>query len=61
MDDLPKKRCERFLSSFGTPTTRFCRMVGLSCSAFYRWRRDDLALSDETMNRISAFLCRHGF
>jgi len=61
MNDLLKQRCERFLLTFGTPTTRFCRMINLSSAAFYKAKRGELELSDATINRIDDFLTGHGF
>lgn len=61
MNDLLKQRCERFLLAFGTPISRFCRMVCLSPAAFYKARRGELELSDATVSRIDGFLTGHGF
>lgn len=61
MSELLKQRCDRFLLAFGTPVTKFCRMVSISCPAYYKARRGELELSDSTINRISSFLNGHGF
>lgn len=61
MNELLAERCNRFLLAFGTPVTRFCRMINLSCPAFYKARRGELELSDATISRIDDFLISHGF
>jgi len=58
---LLQERCEKFLRAYGTPITKFSRMIGVSASAFHKWRRNNLTFADETMRRIDAFLTRHGF
>jgi len=61
MNDLLRQRCERFLLAFGTPVSKFCRMITLSPAAYYKARRGELELSDATVSRIDDFLTGHGF
>lgn len=56
-----KERCSNFLATFRTPTTQFCRMIGISCSAYYQWRRCDIELSDVTKKHISDYLEKYDF
>lgn len=60
-DMLLLERCEKFIRAYGTPITRFARMVGVSASALYKWKRNNLVFSDRTMERINDFLTSHGF
>ena len=56
-----KTRAKKFIRDLGIPTTRFCFNVGISSSAFNRWQRNDLNLSETTVNRISEYLKRYNF
>lgn len=60
-DNQLKQRCEKFLSTFKTPKSKFCQMIDLSCSAFYQWQRGELVLTQSTEKRISDFLQNFGF
>ena len=53
---LLKQQTTDTLKRVGIPTTVFCRKVGISVTAFYRWRQGDLRLSDEKVERIKAFV-----
>lgn len=56
-----KQRLTSFLTALGVPTTAFCRAVGISTSALYKWRKGLLRLSDATLQRIDNNLSRYGF
>lgn len=56
-----KTRAKSFLAELGIPTTRFCFNVGISPSAFNRWQRNDLILSESTVKRILDYLKRFNF
>ncbi len=56
-----RERCKKFLDTFQIPTTKFCRAIGLSTSAYYQWRRCELELSEETSRRVSNYLASHGY
>jgi len=56
-----RERCKKYLDTFQTPATKFCRTVGISTSAYYQWMRKDLELSEETSQRISSYLATYGF
>lgn len=43
---VTKTRIFEIVRKSGVPITIFCKRVGLSRTAFYRWLRDDLKLSD---------------
>lgn len=61
MSELLRQRCDRFLLAFGMPVTKFCRMISISCPAYYKARRGDLELAESTTSRINDFLTKHGF
>ena len=56
-----QERCTSFLDSLGLPISRFCRKVELSDTAYHRWIRNDLKLSDKATARIDSFLKRYGW
>ena len=56
-----KKRCAKFLSELGVAVTVFCRKIGISTTAYYRWQADDLNLSIETERRIATYLEKFGY
>lgn len=51
-----KQQITDTLKRVGIPMTVFCRKVGISVTAFYRWRQGDLRLSDEKVDRIKTFV-----
>lgn len=56
-----KSRCKEFISEIGIPTTRFCRNVSVSVSAYNTWQRGELKLADSTLERIDAYLKKYNF
>ncbi len=56
-----KQRCLNLLSALDLPKTRFCRKIGISTQALNAWLRDDLKLSDATVQRIDEFLKKYNF
>ena len=56
-----KARAKKFIAELGIPVTCFCKNIGISSSAFNRWQRNDLNLSETTVNRISEYLKRYNF
>lgn len=40
------------LQETGLPISVFCRKIGISQTAFYRWLKEDLRLSEQKENNI---------
>ena len=55
MNDL-KERTGRVVREVGVPITALCRKVGISGSAYYRWKNGNLALSVKTEQRIADYV-----
>ena len=53
-----KEQARQTLKSIGIPVTVFCRKIGISPTAFYRWTANDLRLSDEKENKIKETISR---
>lgn len=51
-----KQKIKEHLDKYGTPKTVFCKRIGISASALYRFLKGDLYLSEETEQRISEYL-----
>ena len=56
-----KTRAKIFLAELGIPVTSFSKNIGISVSAYNRWLRNDLILSESTVKRISDYLKRYNF
>lgn len=50
-----RAQVKKLLQEVGIPTTAFCKKIGISTTAFYRWLRDDLRLSDEKERTIRIY------
>lgn len=50
-----KAKIFEIVKESGIPTTIFCKKIGLSTTAFYRWLKDDLKLSDEKEQAIRMY------
>ena len=55
------ERCNKFIGDTGLAVTRFCRNINLSVTAFNQWRKGELNLKDETLNRIENYLAKFGY
>lgn len=56
-DDL-KKRCKTMIETTEVPVSKFCRRIGISPTAYYRWQKGDLNLGEKTLRTIQADLER---
>lgn len=56
-----KTRAKKFINELGIPITNFTKNISVSVSAYNRWLRDDLILSESTIKRISDYLKRYNF
>ena len=56
-----KERTKKFIGELGIPVTSFSKNIGISVSAFNRWQRNDLNLSETTVKRISSYLTKYNF
>lgn len=55
------ERCENFRKELGTPLTVFLLKIGISKTAYYRWRDGNLALGKQTLARIENYISKYGF
>ena len=55
---VTKTRIFEIVKGSGIPVTIFCKRVGLSRTAFYRWLRDDLKLSDGKEQAIQIYVSK---
>ena len=55
---VTKARIFEIVKESGVPVTIFCKRVGLSRTAFYRWLRDDLKLSDGKEQAIRTYVSK---
>ncbi len=56
-----EKRCQRFVTELGIPTTQFCKRIDLSRTALYAWYNGNLRLSPDTLDRIEKYISKYGF
>ncbi len=56
-EDL-KRRCKIMIDETEVPVSRFCRRIGISSTAYYRWQKGDLRLGENTLQAIKADLER---
>lgn len=56
-----KERCKKLIAYFDLPVTRFCRKIGISPQAYYRWQKGELNLSENTEKNIDRFLMENNF
>lgn len=55
------ERCFRFCNELGVAVTRFCSNVGISPTTLYRWRNQEIDVSEQTQRRIADYLERFGY
>lgn len=60
MSDL-KERCKQMFAITEKPVTKFCRAIGMSTTAYYKWMKDELNLSDERLEAIDTELKRMNY
>ena len=51
-----KEKTKKIIDEFQIPVAKFCRKVGISGAAYYRWQNGDLRLSEETEARIREYI-----
>lgn len=51
-----KAKIFEIVKESGIPTTTFCKKIGLSTTAFYRWLKNDLKLSDEKEQTLRMYV-----
>lgn len=56
-----RERAKKFIDELGVPATVFAKKVGVSATAYHRWMKNDLKLSESTEKRISDYLLKYGF
>lgn len=56
-----RERTKKFIDELGVPATVFAKKVEISATAYHRWMKDDLKLSELTEQRISDYLLKYGF
>lgn len=56
-----RERTKKFTDELGVPATVFAKKVGISATAYHRWMKNDLKLSESTEKRISDYLLKYGF
>ena len=49
-------KTHKLLKEIGIPVSVFCRKIGISQTAYYRWQTGDLRLSDEKETRIRQYV-----
>lgn len=54
-------RCNRFFDELEVPVTVFARKVNLSTQSVYKWRKQSLQLSENSLRRIDEYLTQYGF
>lgn len=50
------ERIQRYLDITGSPMTKFCKRIGISTTAIYRYIKGDLRLSMQTETKIKEYL-----
>jgi transposase-like protein len=53
-----KRRCKTMIATTEVPVSKFCRRIGISSTAYYRWQNGDLQLGEKTLKAIQADLER---
>lgn len=53
-----QQQTHKALKAIGIPISVFCRRIGISDTAYYRWQNSDLRLSDDTTNRIKEYISK---
>lgn len=51
-----KDQTKRIIIGFQIPVAKFCRQVGISSAAYYRWQSGDLKLAEATETRIRNYI-----
>ena len=60
-DDSIRNRCKCMTSELGIPISKFCERIGISRSAYDRWQRHNLQLTEQRLRDISEYLSHYGF
>lgn len=51
-----KEKTKKIIDEFQIPVAKFCRKVGISGAAYYRWQSGDLKLAEATETRIRNYI-----
>ena len=55
-----QEQTRKTLQETGLPISVFCRKIGISQTAFYRWLKEDLRLSEQKENNIRKHINKLG-
>ena len=55
---MNKQQTKAILQEVGIPVAVFCRKIGISDTAYYRWLHDDLRLSEVKEDAIRNYIAK---